>query len=120
MGFILRTVFWLGLAMVILPPEARLGGGDGNAAVDLRDIDMSLQLHDAAYAVWTFGTEIAGACSTNPELCKAGVNLWKATVSTTEELAAEVADGLQAAPSGPDKLAAVNAKDPKKIQARVE
>ncbi len=118
MGFVLRAVFWLGLAMVILPPEARLGGDGG--AVDVREIDVGLELHNAAYAVWGLGTQVAGACETNPELCKAGVNLWKATVTTTGELADEVADGWKTAAPKAVEVAEINPKHPKKIQARVE
>jgi len=122
MGFVLRAVFWLGLAMVILPPEARLGGGAGTdgATIDLRDIDMGLELHDAAYAVWHFGTQVAATCDTNPKLCDAGVNLWKATVTTTEDIAGEVGNRWQAAPAKPVEVAEINPKRPKKIQARVE
>ena len=118
MGFVLRAVFWLGLAMVILPPEARLGGSADD--VDIRDVDVGLELHNAIYSAWAMATQVASTCDTNPELCDAGTNLWKATVATTESLATEVQDGWQSAAFKPDENTRVKPKPVKKIQARVE
>jgi hypothetical protein len=118
MGFVFRTVFWLGLALIILPPEARFGQGKDD--VDVRDVDLGLELHNAAYSAWSFATQLASTCDTNPELCKAGENLWKATATAAGGLAAEVQDRWQEAPVEPVKLAETKPKHSKKIQARVE
>jgi hypothetical protein len=53
-------------------------------------------------------------------LCGAWVNLWKATVATTESLATEVQDGWQSAALKPDENTRLKPKPVKKIQARVE
>ena len=84
MGFIFRTIFWLGLATVILPPKARLGG-DGTA--DFRDVDISFELHNAVYGLWSLGAQAASACDTNPQLCKAGSDLVDASFAAANTLA---------------------------------
>jgi hypothetical protein len=117
-GFIFRTIFWLGLAMVVLPPQARIGGGAGD--VSWQDVDVAFELHNAAYAVWGWGVDALSSCETNPELCKAAVDLWDTTVATTTGLRAELNDSLKATRVGEEKLAENEHRTPKKIQARVE
>lgn len=119
MGFIFRTIFWLGLAMVILPPQARLGaGGDGDIA--WQDVDIGEQVHNAAYAMWGLGVEAMSTCDTNPELCKAATGLWDTTVSTVAGITADVNARWTDADAKIVKLAENEPRPPKKIQARVE
>jgi hypothetical protein len=115
MGFILRSIFWLALAVVAVPPEARLGGGAGE--VDMRDVDLGLELHDAAYGAWAFVAGAANACGTNPELCTAASDLVDTAVATATGLAGEVKKSLP--PKAQAELE-TSATGLKKIQARVE
>jgi hypothetical protein len=82
MSFIFRTIFWLTLASVVIPPEARLGGDDGDAM----PADLGAAMHDIAYEVWGFGVGLAQTCETNPELCQAGQELISATAETGSSL----------------------------------
>jgi hypothetical protein len=117
MGFIFRTIFWLGLALVIVPPHARLGA-DGDVA--WQDIDVGQELHNAAYAAWGLSVDALSACDTNPELCKTAANLWDTTVSTAANLTADVNARWKDADAKAVKLAENEHRSPKKIQARVE
>ncbi|MCE9521959.1 MAG: hypothetical protein K8S25_05940 [Alphaproteobacteria bacterium] len=117
MGFIFRAVFWLGLAVVILPPQARLGGDD---TADFDHVDVGLEFQNAVNAAWSLGSNALRTCETNPELCKAGVELWNTTVKTGVGLAGEVQKQLQAPQAPPLKTAAIEHADMSKIQARVE
>jgi hypothetical protein len=114
MGFIFRTIFWLGLALVVVPPHARLGGDE---EVEWRDIDLGLELHNASYALWGLTVQAASACETNPELCKAAEGLIDTTVKTATSLVKDTEAGRDEAAAEPPKSAAPRAK---KIQARVE
>lgn len=117
MGFIFRSIFWLGLAVVILPPKERLGGTN---TADFRDIDVALELHNAAYSLWAAGSQAASICETNPQLCKAGGDLLNASFATAKGLSARMASSFASVPE--EALAdAENASHPsKKIHARVE
>jgi hypothetical protein len=117
MGFIFRSVFWLALAVAILPPQARLGGDE---TVDMSEIDVGLELHNAAYSAWQFSTQIMSACEGNPQLCEAGARLWDTTVSTVNVLATEASETLQTRGEEPVRVAENNHARDRKIQARVE
>lgn len=117
MGFIFRSVFWLALAMAILPPQARLGGDE---EVDFRDVDIGLELHNAAYSAWQFSTEIMSSCESNPQLCAAGERLWDTTVSTVNALANEASETLQTRQEEPVRVAENHRTREGKVQARVE
>ncbi|MDZ4738926.1 MAG: hypothetical protein SGJ03_03375 [Alphaproteobacteria bacterium] len=84
MSFIFRTIFWLTLAVVILPPQQRVGGRD---TADFNEIDVELELHNAAYAAWSLATNALNACDPNPELCKASTELWQTTWTTVTRMA---------------------------------
>jgi hypothetical protein len=114
MGFIFRTIFWLGLALVVVPPHARLGGDE---EVEWRDIDLALELHNASYALWGLTVDAASACEINPELCKAAEGLIDTTMKTATALVTETAARRDEDPVETPKPAAHRAK---KIQARVE
>jgi hypothetical protein len=120
MGFIFRTIFWLGLALVILPPHARLGAAAGDADVTWQDIDVGQELHNAAYTAWGLGVDALSTCETNPELCKSAASLWDTTVATAATLTAEVNARWTNADAKTVKLAENAPRAPKKIQARVE
>lgn len=115
MSFIVRSMFWLALALVALPPEARLGGGAGE--VDMSEVDLGLELHDAAYAAWALVAEAASTCDTNPELCTAATDLVDAAVTTATGLTSEVKENLYSKEQVEPAAAATRLK---KIQARVE
>lgn len=117
MGFIFRTVFWLGLAMVVIPPQNRLGGDD---TADFEHVNVGVELQNAASGAWAFGVSILRACDTNPELCKAGQGLAATAVDTTAKLAADVQNRRNKGVAAPHKTAAAKPHHPKKIQARVE
>ena len=118
MGFILRSVFWLTLASIIVPAEARLGYGDKDAVgheASFRD-----QVHDAAYAAWGFATRIAQTCDTNPALCAAGQNLMSTVTDTGASLLKEAQSRLSV-PENPRVLEATShVQQHRKFQARIE
>jgi len=114
MGFVFRSIFWLSLALVVVPPHARLGGDE---EVELRDVDLGLELHDAAYALWGLTVQAAGACETNPELCTAAGDLADTAVKTATDFATDATARLSKKPFEPAKI---RAAPHKKIQARVE
>ena len=118
MGFIFRTIFWLGLALVALPPEARLGGGHDTA--EFRNIDVAAQLKTVADAAWARADQLMSTCETNPQLCKAGADLVNTTLASAADAANGVAVQLASAPDKP--LADAESSKPRsqKIQARVE
>ena len=117
MGFIVRTVFWLGLAMAILPPKARLGGAD---TADFDHVDVGIELQNAVAAAWSFGASALRTCETNPQLCKAGNDLWNTTLATGTRLLGEVQNNLETQRVTQVALAEPPARSKKKIQARVE
>lgn len=84
MSFIFRTVFWLALAMVVLPPQSRIGGRD---VADFHDVDLALELHNASYTAWSLASGAMNACDTNPQLCSAAADLWQTTWTTAEKMA---------------------------------
>ena len=117
MGFIFRSIFWLGLAMVILPPKARLGGTD---TADFRDVDIGLELHTAAYSLWAFGSEAASVCDTNPQLCEAGADMLGASIAAAKGVGAQVAGHFATVVEEPLADAENAPAHSKKIHARVE
>ena len=117
MGFILRTVFWLGLAVAILPPKARLGGAD---TADFDHVDVGIELQNAVAAAWSFGASTLRTCETNPQLCKAGNDLWKTTLDTGAHLIGEMKNSLETQRVTQVALAEPPTHGKKKIQARVE
>ena len=117
MGFLFRTAFWLAIAAVILPPEARLGGDE---QVELRDIDLESELHDAAYAAWAFSTHVFSACESNPELCGAANKLWDTTTATVANLAADMREPSEKPHEIQPRSGEQTPKPAQKIQARVE
>ncbi|NOT41845.1 MAG: hypothetical protein HOP13_15290 [Alphaproteobacteria bacterium] len=122
MGFIFRTVFFLSLALVALPPEARLGGGDETA--EIRTADVANELVKAADIVWSSASssarQVMATCETNPQLCEAGINLVNTTLASAADAATGVAVQLASEPKKP--LADAESRKPRseKIQARVE
>lgn len=117
MGFLFRTIFWLGLAAVILPPEARLGGDE---QVEFRDIDVGLELHNAAYSAWAFATQAASTCEGNPELCGAAAKLWDTTTATVLSLGADMQERGENLDETAEPEPKPKQKSAGKIQARVE
>lgn len=119
MGFILRSVFWLTLASIIVPAEARFGY-DGSGGASRADIPVSTQLHDAAYAAWGFAVQVGQTCETNPSLCEAGNNL----ISTVTDTGASLLEEAQARFIGPKDTnvadAAAHTQQHKKFQDRIE
>lgn len=118
MGFILRSVFWLTLASIIVPAEARFGyDGSGTSRAD---IPVSAQLHDAAYAAWGFAVQVGETCESNPAFCEAGKNL----ISTVTDTGASLLEEAQARFVGPKDThvadAATHAQQHKKFQDRIE
>lgn len=90
MGFIFRTIFWLSLAIVVVPPQARLGGQD---TADVRNVDLELEVHNAAFALWAWTSRASVACDANPQLCQAAAGLWDTTWKTAGNLAVYVPKG---------------------------
>ena len=117
MGFIFRTVFWLSLAIVIVPPQARLGGDD---TADFQQVDVGLELQNAGATLWSLGTAALNACETNPGLCKAGADLWNTTLNTGGALAVDAQNEWEKLAPPPIELASVEPPAKGKIQARVE
>jgi hypothetical protein len=84
MGFIFRTIFWLSLAVVAVPPSARLGGQD---TADFRNVDLEQEFHNAAFAAWAWTAQASVSCDANPQLCHAATGLWDTTWKTVGNLA---------------------------------
>lgn len=118
MGFIFRTVFWLGLALVALPPEARLGGGDDMTT--FRDLNVAAEVNAVAETVRTQIGNLMSTCETNPQLCKAGADLVNNSLAAATDMAEGMAVQLASEPHKP--LATAESAKPRsqKIQARVE
>jgi hypothetical protein len=118
MGFILRSVFWLSLASIVVPAQARLGY-DGRTASG-KDVPVAEQLHDAAYAAWGFAVQVGQTCESNPSLCEAGQNLIS-TVSATGTSLIQEAQARLAAPKNTHLAeASVHPQQHKKFQDRIE
>lgn len=117
MGFIFRTVFWLGLAIVVIPPKARLGGDD---TADFEQVNVALELQNAGTTLWSLGASALNTCETNPGLCKAGVDLWQTTLTTGARLTDDVQNQWVKVPAAPVQLAEAEPRAKTKIQARVE
>lgn len=117
MSFIFRTIFWLGLALAAVPPEMRLGGGD---TAEFRNVDVVKELTNAADIAWERTRQIAATCETNPQLCKAGVDLVNSSFAAATDMAEDMAGQLVSAPDKPLAVAESSKPRSKKIQARVE
>mgnify|MGYP001014329518 CR=1 FL=1 len=87
MGFIFRTIFWLSLAIVVVPPQSRLGGQD---TADFRNVDIEQEFHNAAFAAWSWAGNVQMNCSANPQLCHAAAGLWDASWKAVGNLAVYV------------------------------
>jgi hypothetical protein len=118
MGFILRSVFWLTLATIVVPAQLRLGN-DGSAA-DGREVSLSEQMHETAYAVWGFATQVAKTCDTNPSFCEAGKNLMSTVTDTGASLLREAQTRLSPPSSAHLADASSHAQQHKKFQDRIE
>jgi len=117
MGFIFRTAFWLALAVVILPPEARLGGGD---ATELEQMDVATVIAEARETAWSIGNAAVNTCAYNPKLCAAGQDLVDTTFATANTVIGDVENTMRGGKEHA-RLAANSAPHrTKKIQARVE
>ena len=118
MGFVLRSVFWLTLASIVVPVHARFGY-DGRGA-DGQQSTIGEQMHDTAYAVWGFASELSKTCDANPAFCDAGQNL----IDTVSNTGASLLQDAQARLSVPAnrQLAEASplAQHHKKFQDRIE
>lgn len=127
MGFIFRSAFWLVLASILVPAEARLGH-DGQAADGAPKVALGDQIHDAAYAAWAFLGQVAQTCETNPDVCKAGQNLAETVADTGSALVIDIHDRLTAVaqdhmsamPESVQQTAQATVQRHAKFQARVE
>jgi hypothetical protein len=118
MRFILRSVFWLTLASIIVPAQARLGNDSAGASG--KEIPVAEQLHDAAYAAWGFAVQVGKTCESNPSLCEAGQNLIS-TVTDTGTSLLEEAQARFVAPKNTHLAdASTHAQQHKKFQDRIE
>lgn len=118
MGFILRSVFWLTLASIIVPAEARFGY-DAKSA-DAREGSFSVQMHDTAYAVWGMAAQLPKICDTNPGLCAAGENLVSTVSATGASLLKDAQSRLSAHDNPHVAEASPQVQQHKKFQARIE
>jgi hypothetical protein len=114
----LASVFWLTLASLVVPVEARLGYDAKGAGA--REVPFTEQVHDAAYAAWGFATQLAQTCDTNPSLCAAGQNLMSTVTDTGASLLREAQSRLSPAEKPRILAAATHAQPHKKFQARIE
>ena len=118
MGFILRSVFWLALASIIVPAEMRFGGrGDATGG---REVSIGEQVHDTAYAAWGFVGEVARTCETNPAFCKAGQDLVTTVTDTGASLVREAQSRFAASANPRLAEASPRAQQHKKFQDRIE
>jgi hypothetical protein len=119
MGFILRSVFWLGLASIIVPAQMRLGGD--SHATDGREATLNEQIHDTAYAMWGFASEVVKTCDSNPAFCDAGKNL----ITTVTDTGASLLHEAQTHFAGPANMHVADAspqraQQHRKFQDRIE
>jgi hypothetical protein len=84
MSFIFKTVFWLSLAMILIPEEARLGGHD-TTSVD--QVDLEFEFQAATRAVWAWAGDAMETCEDKPQACKAAADLWVTAWKTVGEIA---------------------------------
>jgi hypothetical protein len=117
MSFIFRTVFWLSLAIVLIPPEVRLGGGE---TADFDAVDLGREIGHAGTALWSLGAAALDTCETNPGLCKATADLWATTLRTGGALAADAQNQLEKSALPAIAPAGDEPRPKPKIQARVE
>jgi hypothetical protein len=105
-SFIFRTIFWLTLAIVVLPPQQRLGGQE---TADFEKVDLELELHNAAYTAWSLASNALNACDSNPQLCSSTAELWQTAWTTVARIAMtrqELEDTTEIAEIKPDQEAA--------------
>ena len=117
MGFIFRTAFWLALAVVIVPPKARLGGDE---ATELEQMDLNTALAEAKAAAWAIGDAALNTCTHNPKLCETGQQLVDTTFATANGVIGDVENTMR---GGKEQVRVAAKSTPhrtKKIQARVE
>jgi len=117
MGFIFRTAFWLALAVVIVPPEARLGGDD---TTELEQLDLKAVIDEAGHAAWAIGQNAINACDHNPKLCETGQDLVDTTFATANAVIGDVENTMRAGKDQPRLRTKSAPHRTKKIQARVE
>lgn len=117
MGFIFRTAFWLALAVVIVPPEARLGGDD---ATELEQMDVGTALAEARQAAWAIGDAALNTCTYNPKLCDTGRQLVDTTFATANNVIGGVENTMRSGKDPARERAKLTPHRTKKIQARVE
>ena len=118
MGFVLRSVFWLALASIVVPAHVRFGSD--SRGTDGREVTLNEQIHDTGYALWGFATEVVKTCDSNPSFCDAGKNLIN-TVSDTGASLLQEAQTRLAAPANPRVAdASPRAQQHKKFQARIQ
>lgn len=84
MSFIFKTIFWLSLAMILIPEEARLGGRD-TTAVD--QVDLEFEFQAATRAVWAWAGDAMDTCEDKPQTCKAAADLWVTAWKVVGEIA---------------------------------
>ncbi|MBI1212903.1 MAG: hypothetical protein GC190_15685 [Alphaproteobacteria bacterium] len=118
MGFILRSVFWLTLASIIVPAEARFGY-DANDASG-KEVPISEQMHDTAYAAWGFAVQVGKTCDSNPALCEAGQNLISTVTNTGSSLLEEAQAYFVEPQDAHVADASTHAQQHKKFQDRIE
>ena len=117
MGFIFRTVFWLALAVVIVPPKARLGGDE---ATELEQMDINMALAEAKQAAWAIGDAALNTCAHNPKLCETGQQLVDTTFATANGVMSDVENTMRGGKEQPRLRTKSTPHRTKKIQARVE
>ena len=117
MGFIFRTAFWLALAVVIVPPEARLGGDDTS---ELEQLDVKAVIDEAGHAAWAISQSALNTCDHNPKLCEAGQQLVDTTFATANAVINDVKNTMRGGKEHPRLRTKSAPHRTKKIQARVE
>lgn len=117
MGFVFRAVFWLALAVVILPPEARLGGDD---TTELEHMDLGTAIAQAQDSAWAMGQAALNTCTHNPKLCDAGQQLVDTTFATATGVINDVENSVRSGDEHERTVTKVAPHRTKKIQARVE
>ena len=100
MGFLFRLMFWVGVAVAIMPPEDR-PGADGAIA---SEAGLEERLRMAVFSVWALAADVSETCVRNPDLCAATQNLATTTMQTTQDLVMEIRDNVtgKSAPQPPE------------------
>jgi hypothetical protein len=116
MGFLFKLCFWLGVAVMIMPPEDRPGQALAGAPQESIEDRFRIAVQSAV----VFASEVASTCTTNPKLCEATAALAQTTAATGQALVTEAREAIaEAAAPRPAAAQAIDAPPAPEQDGRV-